>query len=138
MKVQSNMKAFGNMRSGTLGVIAAIGIVIAAILIGSAVNSNASSGEDSAISAPQQTVAELSAIRTGIADAIVLFGVAGAAVMLALVFGLRSERDADEAALISSAQRKRCPHCAELVRPQATVCRFCSRDLVGADGEPSP
>jgi hypothetical protein len=27
-------------------------------------------------------------------------------------------------------KRVPCPHCAELIMPQATVCRFCGRDLL--------
>lgn len=35
----------------------------------------------------------------------------------------------NEAAQISAGQARRCPACAELVRPEATVCRHCGRDL---------
>jgi uncharacterized membrane protein YeaQ/YmgE (transglycosylase-associated protein family)/RNA polymerase subunit RPABC4/transcription elongation factor Spt4 len=30
---------------------------------------------------------------------------------------------------VNSGQMRRCPYCAELVRPQATVCRYCGRDI---------
>ena len=29
-----------------------------------------------------------------------------------------------------SSGMKKCPHCAELIKQEAKVCRFCSRDLV--------
>src|SRR2546421_4626050 len=29
----------------------------------------------------------------------------------------------------SDPERKACPHCAELILPQARVCRFCAREL---------
>ena len=33
---------------------------------------------------------------------------------------------------------KKCPHCAELVRAEAAVCRFCTREFsVNAQGAPS-
>lgn len=30
---------------------------------------------------------------------------------------------------LSSGLMKKCPHCAELVQPDARVCRYCDRDL---------
>lgn len=30
---------------------------------------------------------------------------------------------------LATGNAKKCPHCGEMVRPEATVCRFCQRDL---------
>ena len=30
---------------------------------------------------------------------------------------------------LATGQLKKCPHCGEMIRPEATVCRFCHRDL---------
>lgn len=34
-----------------------------------------------------------------------------------------------EARAIQAGQAVKCPHCAELIKPEALVCRFCSRDV---------
>jgi len=41
-------------------------------------------------------------------------------------------RTLEQRALRSGAMRK-CPHCAELVRPEAKVCRYCGRELRASD-----
>jgi hypothetical protein len=33
----------------------------------------------------------------------------------------------------ASAVRKPCPYCAELIKPEAKICRFCGRDLPPPD-----
>lgn len=42
-----------------------------------------------------------------------------------------------EDALIERRRRKRCPDCAELVKPQARVCRYCRHDFAALDLSPS-
>ena len=34
-----------------------------------------------------------------------------------------------EAKQIESGERRKCPHCAELIKQEANVCRFCGRDV---------
>jgi hypothetical protein len=33
----------------------------------------------------------------------------------------------------ANGQLKKCPYCAELIRPEAVVCRFCGRDINPAE-----
>ena len=43
-----------------------------------------------------------------------------------VVFLARRQRSA-------SAGRQPCPYCAELIKPEAKVCRYCGRDLPASD-----
>lgn len=46
------------------------------------------------------------------------------------------DRAAAEGQRISSGDERKCPFCAELVKREATVCRFCSKDLPPPEARP--
>lgn len=43
---------------------------------------------------------------------------------------LKQKEIAEINAQVQNGQLKKCPFCAEYIKPEATVCRFCGRDLV--------
>jgi ribosomal protein S14 len=43
----------------------------------------------------------------------------------------RPNSDVIEQRELKSGDKKKCPHCAELIRSDAKVCRYCSRELAG-------
>jgi uncharacterized membrane protein YeaQ/YmgE (transglycosylase-associated protein family) len=45
--------------------------------------------------------------------------------------GLDHQNRKHEADLISRGEMKKCPHCAELIRADAKVCRYCNNSVVG-------
>jgi ribosomal protein S14 len=51
-------------------------------------------------------------------------------VLLALL--TPSDTAALEHQAVTSGAMRKCPHCAELIRPEATVCRHCTRELAPA------
>jgi hypothetical protein len=54
-----------------------------------------------------------------------IFGAALFIVALPMAIVLKPNEDRMEA----SGELRRCPHCAEMIRPQAVVCRYCGRDV---------
>jgi hypothetical protein len=63
-------------------------------------------------------------------SAVFLFLLLGLAFSPLVAFIAAALISPSEKALIDKGRAKRCPHCAELVKPEATVCSHCGRDLV--------
>jgi hypothetical protein len=52
--------------------------------------------------------------------------------IVALLF--KANPDAVEARAVASGAQKKCPFCAELIKSEARVCRFCGRELPDSAG----
>lgn len=42
---------------------------------------------------------------------------------------LAAKRAAEETEALAAGDTRKCPHCAELIKAEARVCRFCGRDV---------
>lgn len=43
--------------------------------------------------------------------------------------GIQKQNQQREAKLVASGEMKRCPHCAEIIRSDAKVCRYCGNSV---------
>ena len=56
-----------------------------------------------------------------------LAGLALGPLGVALAFFSSTDKAGVERRQLASGEMKQCPYCAELIRPEATVCRYCDR-----------
>lgn len=47
----------------------------------------------------------------------------------------RENKERLELEAVESGKSKRCPHCAEIVRSEAVICRFCGKELAATASE---
>jgi hypothetical protein len=65
--------------------------------------------------------------RSGAWGCLVGFALGPLGILYAAVRSPRQEKI--EERMLRKGERKRCPHCSELIRPEAKVCPFCQRDV---------
>ena len=58
-----------------------------------------------------------------------IYGAALFIVALPHALVMKSDRGALEQKQLASGDTQKCPYCAELIKSEAKVCRFCQRDL---------
>lgn len=124
-------------------VLGGIVFTVAAFVIAAQIDSDFKANDELTQSAPQEQVAASWAIKDAQINELRFLGVLGGVIvadLAILVPGREPARsEADEEADIAKGRRKRCVHCAELIRPTASVCRYCGRDVTPAghvDGAP--
>lgn len=67
-----------------------------------------------------------------------LYGMALFIIALPHALMLKEDRKALDGKALMAGNSKRCEHCAEIIRREARVCRFCGRDVAEARPDDKP
>jgi hypothetical protein len=112
-----------------IAVVTGLLFVGAAYFVAKNVQDNWTSNEALANSAPQEQVAGIWAIKDAAIAGLQLLGVLGALMVVSLWSLSPESRSDEDERRVAAGDLRRCQFCREAIRTDATVCRYCSRDL---------